>query len=413
MNKLIIRAAVLAGATMCAFGALAQELNFWTWRAEDKAQYQGFIADFEAKNPGIKVNFEAYEGTNYFTILSTALTGGTGPDVMMVRPYGGLETITSGGFLLPVTAENVPAIASFPETAVASETSRADGVTYAVPFASQSMLVLYNKALFAQAGVEEPQTWDEFLAISEKLKASGVMPFANGTATAWQNESTFHALTGSIIGLDFYDDMISGKADFTDARYVEAITKYNEISQAYFPEGFVGIDYPSAQQLFISGMAAMFAGGSYEAAAFMTQNPDLDIGFFAAPGITADDAKLVSIYYDGGFAVNKDSKNLEASVKFLNYLASQEFGQAFANQLNNVSPIPGVTFESEALKEVAELNNSAMPYIMFVNFRYADPSGSVLLQTELQKISAGQQTPEGAAKVITEGVATWYTPFQK
>ena len=413
MKKTIIRAAVLAGASMCAFGALAQELNFWTWRAEDKAQYEGFIADFEEKNPGITVNFEAYEGTNYFAILSTALTGGTGPDVMMVRPYGGLETITTGGHLLPLTTENVPALADFPEDAVASETSRADGVTYAVPFASQTMLVLYNKDLFEQHGITEPQSWDELLAASEKLKAAGILPFANGTATAWQNESTFHALTASIIGKDFYDDMIAGEADFTDPRYVEALTKYDEITKAYFPDGFVGLDYPSSQQLFISGLAAMFAGGSYEAQAFQTQNPDLDIGVFAAPGLAAEDPKLVSVYYDGGFAVNKDSEHQEAALKFVNYLASLEFGQAFANELKNISPIPGVTFDSELLQKVSDLNKSSIPYIMFVNFRYAEPSGSPLLQTEIQKMSAGQQTPEGVGQVVTEGVSAWYEPFQK
>ncbi len=411
--KHIIGTAVAAAAMLGAWGAMAQELNFWTWRAEDKAQYEQYIKTFEAANPGITVTFSAYESTGYFSALSTALTGGTGPDVMMVRSYGGLETISNGGYLLPLDASNVPALADFPQTALASETSRTDGKTYAIPFASQTMLVIYNKDLFDANGITEPQTWDELLAAAEKLKAAGVMPFANGTATAWQNESTFHALAASTYGRGFYDDLVAGKADFTDPRYVEALTRYNEISTKYFPEGFVGLDYPSAQQLFISGLAGMFAGGSFELASFGNQNPDLKMGIFAAPGPKAEDEKLGSIYYDGGYAVNATSKHPEAALKFANYLASLEFGQAFANGLKNISPIPGVTFESELLQEVADLNKTAIPYIMFVHFRYAEPSGSALLQAEIQKMSAGQQTPEGIGKVITEGVAAWYEPFQK
>ncbi len=84
------------------------------------------------------------------------------------------------------------------------------------------------------------------------------MPFANGTATAWQNETIVSALTSSIMGKAFYADLMAGKTDFNDKRYVEALTKLKEISK-YFPEGFVGLDYASAQQLFTSGMAGMFA----------------------------------------------------------------------------------------------------------------------------------------------------------
>ena len=415
MKHLILGTAVLAGVALGTFGAAAQELNFWTWRAEDKAQYEQFIDTFEAANPGITVTFSSYESQGYFSALSTALTGGTGPDVMMVRSYGGLETISNGGFLLPLDESNVPALAGFSAPALASETSRTDGKIYAVPFASQTMLVIYNKDLFEQAGITgEPQTWDELLDAAEKLKAAGIMPFANGTATAWQNESTFHALTASIFGRDFYEDMVAGNADFTDPRYIEALTKYNEISSEYFPDGFVGLDYPSSQQLFISGLAGMFAGGSFELAPFGAQNPSLNMGIFAAPGLAAEDEKLGSIYFDGGYAVNAASQHPEAALKFVNYLASTEFGQAFANGLKNISPIPGVSFDSELLQEVAEMNaTSTIPYMMFVHFRYAEPSGSALLQSEIQRMSAGQQTPEGVGKAVTEGVAAWYEPFQK
>jgi raffinose/stachyose/melibiose transport system substrate-binding protein len=411
--KHIIGTAVAAAAMLSAWGAMAQELNFWTWRAEDKAQYEEYIKTFEAENPGITVTFSSYENTGYFSALSTALTGGTGPDVMMVRSYGGLETISNGGYLLPLDATNVPELANFPKTAVASETSRTDGKTYAVPFASQTMLVIYNKDLFDANGIAEPQTWDELMAAADKLKAAGVMPFANGTATAWQNESTFHALTASIFGRGFYEDLAAGKTDFNDPRYIEALAKYDEITKKYFPEGFVGLDYPSAQQLFISGMAGMFAGGSFELAAFEAQNPNLHMGIFAAPGLKAEDEKLASIYYDGGYAVNAASKNPEAALKFANFLASHEFGQAFANGLKNISPIPGVTFDSPILQEVADLNKTAIPYIMFVHFRYAEPSGSTVLQSEIQKMSAGQQTPEGVGKVVTDSLAAWYEPFKK
>ncbi|MGV8834079.1 MAG: extracellular solute-binding protein [Devosia sp.] len=412
MRANTIRIGLALAAAVIAGPSLAQDLTFWSWRQEDKAQYQSFIDTFQAANPDITVKFETFEATNYNTILATALAGGTGPDLMMVRAYGGLENVATSGYLEPLTTEAIPALADFPQAALGAESVRADGKLYAVPFASQTMLVIYNKKIFADLGLSEPQSWDELIADSKAIKDAGMFAFANGTATAWQNETIVSALTSSIMGKGFYDDLKAGKTDFTDPRYVEALSKLKDIS-AYFPDGFIGLDYASSQQLFSSGMAAMFAGGSFELANFKAQNPDLDLGVFAAPGLSADDEKLVGVFYDGGYAANAAGTNKEASIKFLNFLASQEFGQAFANSLNNISPIPGVTFENPLLQHVADLNKDSIPYIMLVHFRFGEPSGSVLLQSEVQKLMADQTTPDAIGTALTEGLATWYAPFQK
>jgi raffinose/stachyose/melibiose transport system substrate-binding protein len=282
-----------------------------------------------------------------------------------------------------------------------------------VPFASQTQLVIYNKALFDANGIAEPQTWDELVAASQKLKDAGVIPFANGTATAWQNETVTFGLGSSLMGKDFYDELMAGTTDFTDERFTGALAAVADVAAQYFPDGFIGLDYPSAQQLFSSGMAGMFIGGSYELATFKTQNPDIELGVFAAPGKTAEDEKLVGLYFDGGYAANAAGASKDASLKFLNYLASKEFGQAFADTLSNISTVPGVTFDNPLLAEVNELNQSSIPYLMLAHFRYGEPSGSVLIQGEMQKLFSGQTTPEAIGTTLTEGLAAWYEPFKK
>lgn len=412
MKKTVLRAGAILGAVLVAAPAFAQDLTFWSWRQEDRAAYEQFIETFEAANPGITVTFETFEATNYNTILSTALAGGTGPDVMMVRAYGGLENVAAAGYLEELTTESVPALAEFAAPALAAESVRADGKLYAVPFASQTQLVIYNTAIFDANGIEEPQTWDELVAASQALKDAGVIPFANGTATAWQNETVTFGLGSSLMGKAFYDELMAGTTDFTDERFTSALASINEVAQEYFPDGFIGLDYPSAQQLFSSGLAGMFIGGSYELATFKAQNPDIELGVFAAPGRTAEDDKLVGLYFDGGYAANAAGANKEASIKFLNYLASQEFGQAFANTLNNISTIPGVTFDNPLLAEVNELNQSSIPYLMLAHFRYGEPSGSVLIQGEMQKLFAGETDPAAIGEALTTGLAAWYEPFQ-
>lgn len=412
MKANLIRTGAALAAVLVAAPVFAQDLTFWSWRQEDRAAYQQFIETFEAANPGITVTFETFEAANYNTILSTALAGGTGPDVMMVRAYGGLENVAAAGYLEPLSTENVPALADFAEPALAAESMRSDGVVYAVPFASQTQLIVYNKALFDANGLEEPQTWADLEALSQTLKDAGIIPFANGTATAWQNETVAFGLGSTLMGKDFYNALMSGEADFTDERFTGAMGAVNDLAQNYFPDGFIGLDYPSAQQLFSSGMAAMFVGGSYEMATFKAQNPDIELGVFAAPGIAAEDDKLVGLYFDGGYAANAAGANKEAAITFLNYLASPEFGQAFANTLSNISTVPGVTFDDPLLAEVNELNQSSIPYLMLAHFRYGEPSGSVLIQGEMQKLFAGETTPEAVGEALTTGLAAWYEPFQ-
>ena len=167
MKANLTRIGAALAAVLVAAPALAQDLTFWSWRQEDRAAYEGFIKTFEAANPGITVKFETFEATNYNTILATALAGGTGPDIAQVRAYGGLENLAVGGYLEPLTVENVPAIANFAPAALAAESMRSDGTLYAVPFASQTQLVIYNKTLFDQNGIAEPTTWEELVAASQ------------------------------------------------------------------------------------------------------------------------------------------------------------------------------------------------------------------------------------------------------
>jgi raffinose/stachyose/melibiose transport system substrate-binding protein len=388
------------------------DLTFWSWRQEDKAFYQDIIKKFQEKEPDITVKFETYAPENYQTILSTALAAGRGPDVIQVRAYGNLETIAIPGYLLALDKTNVPELANFPESALAAETLRSDGKVYAVPFATQAQLVVYNKKIFADNGIKVPQTWDELMEAAKALKSKNINPFTNGTATAWQNETIVGGLLSSMLGKQFEDDIVSGKANFTDPRFVNALTKLKDISQ-YFSPNFTGVDYPSSQQLFVAGRGAMFAGGSYEVANFKGQNPSLDLGVFPSPVAKAGDQALIATYYDGGYAVNAKSEKKDAALKFVRFLATPEYGTSFTNTLKNLSPIKGIKIEDAVTQDVAKLAGNAMSYLMLVRFRYQEPSGSVLLQSNVQKMLAGQQTPEQAAAAINAGIATYYKPFQK
>jgi len=412
MNALFRLGAALALAASTAAPALAAELTFWSWRQEDRAAYQEIIADFNKLHPDVKIKFEAFEPTSYNTILSTALAGGKGPDLIQARAYGGLEAFAKPGYFLALDKATVPELDNFSADVLAAESMREDRKVYAVPFATQTVLILYNKELFQKNGVSVPETWEEMIAAAKTLKAKGVMPFANGTATAWQNEILMGAFTPSIYGTGFNADLVAGKATFEDKRFVDAMAKLAELKE-YLPQGFTGVDYPTMQQLFISGRAAMIAAGSFEIANFRRQNPKLDIGVFPGPAATKGGPRLVSLFVDGGYAVNAKTEHKADAIKFIRYVASPRFGELFSAKLGNISPIKGVKIDDPLLADVAKLNAASVPYVMLVNFRYQEPTGSTLIQSAVQKMMAGQATPAEVGAEVTKGIAGYHKPFQK
>lgn len=413
MSKARLIGSAVVSLALASTAAFAQttDLTFWSWRPEDRAAYEQIIADFEKKNPTINVTFVPFEPTGYPTVLSTALAGGKGPDVMMVRAYGGLEQLSKAGYLEPITGK-FPELANFTPQALAAETMRSDKQLYAVPFATQTLGLYYNKAVFQKNNIAPPRTWADLMSAGQKLKAAGVIPLANGTKDAWQAEIMLGVFGPNVYGASFYNDLKAGKADFEDPRFIAAIRKLQELVPL-FPPNFTAIDYTTAQQLFTSERAAMFAGGSFEMANFRNQNKNLQMDFIPAPSLQPGGPRLVSMYVDGGYAVNAKSPNKAAALKFLQFLASPEFGQKFTDLLQNISPIKGVVPKDATMRQVVEYNKNSLPYVMYVDFRYDNPTGSALLQPALQKVLAGTLSAEQAAKEVMQGMSGYFKPVKR
>ncbi len=401
MKKHLTKAMVAATALSIAAPALAQtELSFWSWRQEDVAAYGEIIAAFEAENPDITVTYTAHEAKAYNTILTTALAGGSGPDIIHTRAYGSLENISSAGYLEPLDGQVDLSLLSADE--LLGTTLRADGHVYAVPFASQTVVVYYNKAIFDAQGISEPETWDEFLAVSQQLKDAGITPLANGTADGWTIEVMSGAFMPNFYGSSFFGEVTSGATTFEDARYVTALGKMAELAP-FMPVGFEGVDYATMKALFTSGAAAMFVGGSWEINGF--REAGVDIGMMPGPAAEAGGERMVATWMDGGYGVNAASPNKEAALEFIRFTATTPFAQMLTDKLNNIAAVDGAVSSNPDLQQVASFHSAATPYIMLVAFRFDKPTGSSLLQDGLQQLMTGAKTAAEVAADVTAGIA--------
>lgn len=387
-------------------------LTFWSWRVEDKAAYDSMIRVFEQRNPGIKVEFMPFRATEYNTILSTALTAGKGPDIIHLRAYGGLEQFAAPGFVAELNVERVPELRRFPLQTIAGGRSRKDGKIYGVPFATQTLVIYYNKKTFAQHNLKPPKSWGEFIMVLQTLKDKGVIPLANGGKEGW----TLEVLSGVIApnfygGTAFYEAVTRGHTTFRDPAYTAALAKMLEL-RPFMAQGFMGVDYATMQQLFINEQAAMFIGGSWENGFFKSQNKNLDFGVFAGPPEKAGQVPWVSTYADGNYGINAKTAYMDAATKFIRFTATTEFGQMFTDMLAQMSAVPGVTVKDPILKDVQQLNRKSTPYVMLVGFRWQTPTGSTLLQSALQAMLGGSMTPVQVGDEVTRGLGAWFEPFR-
>lgn len=388
------------------------ELTFWSWRTEDVDFYNAQLKKFTDKNPDIKVKFTAYLNTEYNGILSSALAAGKGPDIMFHRPHGAGAVNADAGYLLPLTKNEVPALASFSPALLDGAKGYVDRQVFGVPFATSAVGMYYNPTLLKKAKVTKvPTTWPDFIAALKKIKAAGIIPIAEGTGNGPQLEQMWGAIAPTFYGgTAFFNDTQFGRKTFTNKAFVSSLTAMKELLP-YMPPNASGVDYNAGRANFWSGKAAFFFGGSFELGYFRSNNPNIDVAFTAAPAAKKGARQYVSSWADGSFAVNAKTANKEAALKVLNFLASKEFGQALANQLDWISAVPGTAIYDSVVKQIAaEIKKSTTPYLMLVGYRYQNPSGSTMLQNGLQAMYANQKTPQYLASEIQTGIASWYLP---
>ncbi|MFB2596861.1 ABC transporter substrate-binding protein [Herbiconiux sp. P17] len=387
-------------------------LKVWSWRTEDIEAYNTIFDVFEKEHPGITVDFEAFQNTEYNQILTTGLAGSDGPDVPMVRAYGQLQPNIEAGQLDPID-DIVDGLDDIAPSVLAGAKGKEDGKTYAVPLATQTLQMFYNKDIFKDNGLEVPTTWQEFIDLNDTLVEKGITPMALGVKDDWMMP-IFADIVGSARygGSAFEGEVLDGTKTFEDPDYVASLQIVADMKKYLTPD-VVGVSYTDSQVQFTSGQAAQFPGGSFEIATFATQAPDMNIGSYQVP-LPPDAVSTTPVspaYADGNFAINAKSKNKEAAAELLNWLATPEFGQLVADDLNQFSAIPGVTYSNEVMQEAWDnYQKGEAPYLLLVDFRYGDPLGTAVLGPQIQKIFMGEQDAAGAAKALQDGISQWFTP---
>ncbi len=192
-----------------------------------------------------------------------------------------------------------------------------DGKQYFVPFYFYPWAVHYRKSLFEEKGYEIPTTWDDLLALAEKMKADGITPFAAANDGGWPQMGMFDMINLRTNGYDFHVSLMGGKESWTDDKVKQVFTNWSTILDYYQPDAN-GRTWQDAATALGNKEVGMYLLGTFVTSNFDETQQDIidDIDFFAFPEIDpAHGQDAVEAPIDG-FMMAKSPKN-EAGAKQL------------------------------------------------------------------------------------------------
>jgi len=112
-----------------------------------------------------------------------------------------------------------------------------DGKQFYVPFGFGWVGIYYNKQIFADYGLQPPQSWEEFITICETLHANGETPLAISGSEPWTSYAWFEYLNLRLNGPQFHRDLLSGKERYDDARVRAVLEQWKQLfDNGYFVE---------------------------------------------------------------------------------------------------------------------------------------------------------------------------------
>ncbi|MFI9266590.1 extracellular solute-binding protein [Streptomyces werraensis] len=173
-------AAVLSG---CGVGGASSDVtltlvaaDYGNGAADSSEKYWGDLVErYESDHPDVDIDVSVYSWNDVDRKVKEMVDAGDPPDMAQIGAYADYASqglLYRAGDLL-----SIPVQADF--LSQLSAAGEVNSVQYGMPFAASTRLLFYNKALFAEAGLTPPETWDELVECAEALKANGVkFPYA-------------------------------------------------------------------------------------------------------------------------------------------------------------------------------------------------------------------------------------------
>lgn len=289
------------------------------------------VSAFEEVHPEIKLNVQSYPGDSYSEKITTMITGGKVPDVMLLYETDAIR-LSAAKQLVPLddylqaggmsSNDFIPAV---------GDLAGKMGGTYGLPWCYATQVLFYNKDLFDAAGIAYPTsdwTWDDYRSA------------ANATSSGTGNDKIWGASQFSFAGIWYSlagqagDDVIDGEGNLVLGNGMKrAIEFTNELVNVDKVQPQPNTSGTDVTDLFGAGKAAMSLNGSWAAMTYK----DADFNWDIAP--MPKDKRQYTNLHTGFFTIANASKKKDAAWAFIDFMMSKEGQDLISAGTNNPSAI--------------------------------------------------------------------------
>ena len=274
-----------------------------------------------------------------------------------------------------------------------------DGKFYAFGYSESNVGIYYNKKMFKEAGIDEsslptlkkPWTWDEFKAVSKKLKdhfKEAAIDFrlnSNDEMLPYAYMPLIWSNGGSVVN----EDGTKAEGYFNSKESTQAV----QFIQDLVKEGYTTVS--PVEKGFETGQYPMVLSGSWTIADLQTNYKDIDFGILPYP-VSNKTKKLVSPSGSWQLAVTTKSNKRVAAPEFVKFATNTQSSEILSLG-NSVLPIRKSTIEnikdkvSEPMRFLME-QNAATAHARPVVVAYPQVSRS--FQQAMQDISYYEENPD-------------------
>lgn len=298
-----------------------------------------YAAEFNAIYPDITVEFEGL--TDYQGQISIRMNTEEYGDVLMV-PSENLTKDQLSNFFEPLgTVEEM-------EKKYLWITEQAyDGTVYGVPHMGAAQGIVYNKEVFAAAGVDTlPTSPEEFIEALEKIKANDVIPYYTNYAAGWPLGGQWESQAPSLGGDPNWQNTVS----HTDAPwspgepyYILSKTLFDIVAKELSEPDPTTTDWEGSKGMLARGEIGCMVLGSWsisqmqDAATAEGIDPSV-IGYMPFPYTNADGNIYAASGGDYCMGINTYSENKAAARAWLDWFIDES---SFTVDQGGISPVIG------------------------------------------------------------------------
>lgn len=426
----LLAALVVAGLVL---GGCAKKpkvtLKVLNYQQADQAGYNEDVQiwkDFQKANPDIKLDIEVLFNDPYHQKLQAYAAAGTLPDVFYVWPGARSAVIHEKHLAKDLGALLGPDyLKDFSAPAVDANNQLGKYMAMLPQSFTYTSVMYVNKKLLADNGFELPKTYADLKKMVPKLKAKGIAVAMLPNKDGWPMQSClFSTVAGRMAGDKFFDDVVAGKAKFTDKAFVDSLTVIDNL----YKDGILSredtqVGYGEGPGLFASGKAAINIDGDWHTGAYITDKAsgkalidpkaqESDFVLLPFPAIPGEaNPGVLSAVAGTGWAINNaipaGSEQEQAAVRLMKYLYSPEVQAIRFGTGAYVPTRQGVKAKVEPLVQMVPTFYGENPKTCYVIDGVLDPAVYNVINAGLIAIGNGTKKPAQVAAETQKAFTDW------